>query len=42
MKKLERILLINWRYFSKQYIDLGDINFLTGLNSAGKTTVIDA
>lgn len=42
MKKLEKILLINWRYFSKQYIELGDINFLTGLNGAGKTTVIDA
>lgn len=42
MKKLNRLLLINWHFFSKQIIDLGDINFLTGNNSAGKSTVIDA
>lgn len=42
MKKLNRLLLINWHYFSKQLVDLGTINFLTGNNSAGKSTVIDA
>ena len=42
MKKLNRLLLINWHYFSKQLIDFGDINFLTGSNTAGKSTVIDA
>ena len=42
MKKLNRLLLINWHYFSKQIVDLGDINFLTGANTAGKSTVIDA
>jgi uncharacterized protein YPO0396 len=42
MKKLKKILLINWLYFSKQVIELEDINFLTGKNAAGKSTVIDA
>lgn len=42
MKKLNRLLLINWHYFSKQIVDLGEINFLTGANTAGKSTVIDA
>jgi uncharacterized protein YPO0396 len=42
MKKLTKILLINWLYFSKQLIELDDINFLTGKNGAGKSTVIDA
>ena len=42
MKKLKKILLINWLYFSKQLIEVGDVNFLTGKNGAGKSTVIDA
>lgn len=42
MKKLTKILLVNWLYFSKQIIEVGDINFLTGKNGAGKSTVIDA
>ncbi len=42
MKKLNSLLLINWHYFSKQLVDFGTINFLTGNNSAGKSTVIDA
>lgn len=42
MKKLKKILLINWLYFSKELIEVGDINFLTGKNGAGKSTVIDA
>ena len=42
MKKLKRILLINWLYFSKELIEVGDINFLTGKNGAGKSTIIDA
>lgn len=42
MKKLKKLLLINWLYFSKQLIEVGDINFLTGKNGAGKSTVIDA
>ena len=32
MKKLKKILLINWLYFSKELIEVGDVNFLTGKN----------
>lgn len=42
MKKLKKILLINWLYFSKELIEVEDINFITGKNGAGKSTVIDA
>ena len=42
MKKLKKILLINWLYFSKEVIEVGDVNFLTGKNGAGKTTTIRA
>lgn len=42
MKKLKRILLMNWLYFGKQLIDIDDVNFITGKNGAGKSTVIDA
>lgn len=42
MKKLTRLLLINWHYFRNTTIDFGAINFLTGKNSAGKSTIIDA
>ena len=40
MKKLKKILLINWLYFSKELIEVDDINFLTGKNGAGKTTLM--
>jgi len=42
MKKLKKILLINWLYFTKELIELDDINFLTGKNGSGKSTIIDA
>lgn len=42
MKKLTRLLLINWHYFQNTIIDFDTINFLTGKNSAGKSTIIDA
>lgn len=42
MKKLTRLLLINWHYFQNTIIDFGTINFLTGKNSSGKSTIIDA
>lgn len=42
MKKLKKVLLINWLYFGKQVVEFGDINFLTGKNSVGKSTLIDA
>lgn len=32
MKKLKKIILINWLYFSKEIIEFDDINFLTGKN----------
>ena len=41
MKKLKKILLINWLYFSKELIEVGDVNFLTGKNGAGKSTVMN-
>ena len=28
MKKLKKILLINWLYFSKELIEVDEINFL--------------
>ena len=42
MKRLKKILLVNWLYFQKQLIEVDDINFLTGKNGAGKSTIIDA
>lgn len=42
MKALTRLLLVNWHYFQNTVIDFGNINFLTGKNSAGKSTIIDA
>ena len=42
MKKMTKILLVNWLYFSKQIIEVDDVNFITGKNGAGKSTVIDA
>lgn len=42
MKLVTKIQLINWHYFSDELINLKEINFLTGANSAGKSTVIDA
>lgn len=42
MKLLTRMQLINWHYFSNEVIRFREINFLTGANSAGKSTIIDA
>lgn len=42
MKKLTRMLLNNWFYFKKQIIEFKSINFITGKNKAGKSTLIDA
>ena len=42
MKKLSRMLLIHWHYFSHEMIEFDKINFLTGKNASGKTTIIDA
>ena len=42
MKEIKRFQLVNWHYFTTQTIPLGMINFLTGKNGTGKTTIIDA
>lgn len=42
MKLLKKLRLINWHYFLNSKIDFGMINFLTGENAAGKSTLIDA
>lgn len=42
MKVFKRMLLINWYYINKQIIDFEKINFLTGKNGSGKSTILDA
>jgi energy-coupling factor transporter ATP-binding protein EcfA2 len=42
MKLLKRLLLINWYYFWNELVEFDEINFLTGKNKAGKSTIIDA
>jgi len=42
MKRLEKMLLINWHYIRHQLLEFKDVNFLTGKNGAGKSTIIDA
>lgn len=42
MKRLDKMLLINWHYIRHQILDFKDVNFLTGKNGAGKSTIIDA
>ncbi|MCR4443431.1 MAG: SbcC/MukB-like Walker B domain-containing protein [Peptococcaceae bacterium] len=42
MKLLKKLLLINWHYFWNDLIEFEKINFLTGRNAAGKSTLIDA
>jgi predicted ATPase len=39
---MEKLFLDNFRGFSKQYIDILDINFLVGENSSGKSSVLMA
>ncbi|MBX6353857.1 MAG: AAA family ATPase [Thermoflavifilum sp.] len=42
MKKLTRMLLINWHYFVHELLEFDDVTFLTGKNGAGKSTILDA
>jgi len=42
MKKLTKLLLVHWHYFTNELIEFGDINFLTGKNASGKSTIVDA
>ena len=42
MKVLTKLLLIHWHYFTHELIEFGELNFLTGKNASGKSTVVDA
>lgn len=42
MKTLNKLLLINWHYFAHEMLEFSTINFLTGKNASGKTTIIDS
>ena len=42
MKLLKKVRIINWHYFYNVTFELDQINFLTGQNAAGKSTLIDA
>lgn len=42
MKRLSKLLLINWLNFSNELISFETLNFLTGKNGSGKSTIIDA
>jgi len=42
MKKLKKVLLINWLYYEKILVDFDDINYVTGKTGSGKTSFIDA
>lgn len=42
MKKLKRIRLINWHYFVNETIDVGGSFLVSGENTSGKSTVLDA
>jgi len=42
MKLMTKLLLINWHYFNYTVIEFDKINFLTGKNASGKSTIIDA
>jgi uncharacterized protein YPO0396 len=42
MKILKKLLLIHWHYFVHETIEFDFINFLTGKNASGKSTIIDA
>jgi energy-coupling factor transporter ATP-binding protein EcfA2 len=42
MKILKKMLLIHWHYFIHETIEFDFVNFLTGKNASGKSTIIDA
>ncbi len=42
MKTLKKVRIINWHYFYNVTFDLAQVNFLTGQNASGKSTLIDA
>jgi uncharacterized protein YPO0396 len=42
MKKLTKIRLINWHYFANETIDINGSFLITGENTSGKSTILDA
>jgi energy-coupling factor transporter ATP-binding protein EcfA2 len=42
MKVLNKLLLVHWHYFKHETIEFGELNFLTGKNASGKSTIVDA
>lgn len=42
MKKINRIRLINWHYFSNETLNIKGSFLLTGENKSGKSTILDA
>ena len=42
MKKLTKVRLINWHYFSNETIEVANNILLTGQNATGKSTILDA
>ena len=42
MKLLKKVRIINWHYFYNVTFEVDQVNFLTGQNAAGKSTLIDA
>jgi energy-coupling factor transporter ATP-binding protein EcfA2 len=42
MKLMTKLLLVHWHYFIHTTIEFDRINFLTGKNASGKSTIIDA
>jgi uncharacterized protein YPO0396 len=42
MKQFKKVLILKWHYIEHECIQLGNINFLTGKNASGKSTLIDA
>lgn len=42
MKLLKKMLLIKWYYIEHELIEFDSLNFMTGKNGSGKSTIIDA
>ena len=42
MKKLTRIQLVNWHFFENEQICLNGSTLISGENTAGKSTILDA